>query len=80
VLINKQNECLFNNRIDILKGEEGLVRSRGFFFQKFLEGLCKDTLGESRPTVFPPAVTRLFFSGLFNLMKFTIGTGFDNHD
>jgi hypothetical protein len=66
--------------IDILKGGEGLVMSRGLFFQKSFEGLSEDTLGVSRPTVFPPAVTRLFFFGLFNLMKFTIGTGFDNHD
>jgi hypothetical protein len=53
--------------------------SRGLFFQKFFEGLYEDTLGVSRPTVFPPAVTRLFFSVLFELMIFTRQTGFDYH-
>jgi hypothetical protein len=58
---------------------EGTIMSGGLFFQKFFEGLYEDTLGVSRPTVFPPAVTRLFFSILFYLMKFTGQTRFDNH-
>ena len=55
------------------------ITSSGLFFQKSFEGLQEDTLGVSRPTVLPPAVTRLFFSVLFHLMKFTGQTRFDNH-
>jgi hypothetical protein len=61
------------------KGGEGAVMSRRFFFQKYFEGLSEDTLGISRPTVLPPAVTRLFFFILFYLMKFTAQARFDNH-
>jgi hypothetical protein len=57
----------------------GAILSGGVFFQKLFESLYKDTPGVSRPTVFPPAVTRLFFSVLFYLMKFTDQTRFDNH-
>jgi hypothetical protein len=53
-----------------LKGGEGAILSGGFFFQKLFEGLYKDTLGVSSPTVFPLAVARLFFSILSYLMKF----------
>jgi hypothetical protein len=56
-----------------------LILSRGFFFQKLLEGLSEDTLGVSRPTAFLPAMTRLFSSVLSYLMKLTEQTGFDNH-
>lgn len=52
---------------------------RGFLFQEFFEGLSEDALGVSRPTVFLPAMTCLFFSVLSYLMKFTGQTGFDNH-
>jgi hypothetical protein len=69
-LINKQNK---------LKTGEGLLMSRGFFSQKLLKGLCKNTLGVATPTVFPPAVTRLFFSVLFHLMIFAGQTRLDNH-
>jgi hypothetical protein len=78
-LVNKQNECLFNNRISKLEGGEGTILSGGFFFQKLFEGLYKDTLGVLRPAVFPPAVTRFFFSVLFCLMILTGQTIFDNH-
>ena len=63
----------------MLEGRKGLIASSGFFFQESFEGLSKDTLGVSRPTVLFPAVTRLFFSVLFHLVKFTGQTMFDNH-
>jgi hypothetical protein len=63
----------------MLKCGRGTILPRGFLFQEFFKGLSEDTLGVSRPTVFLPAVTRLFFSVLSYLMKFTGQTGFDNH-
>jgi len=62
-----------------MRGGEGAILSGGFFFQKLFEGLYKDTFGISSPTIFPPAVTRLFFSILSYLMKPTGRTRFDNH-
>lgn len=62
-----------------LKGGEGTILSGGFFFQKLFEGFYKDTSGVPRPAVFSPAMTRIFFSILFYLMKFTGKTRFDNH-
>ena len=62
-----------------MRGGERAILSGGFFFQKLFESLYKDTLGISRPTIFPPAVTRLLFSVLFYLMKPAGRTRFDNH-
>jgi hypothetical protein len=63
----------------MLKGGRETIMPRGFLFQEFFEGLSEDALGVSRPTVFLPAMTRLFSSILFYLMRFTGQTGFDNH-
>jgi hypothetical protein len=79
MLINKEFEWLFRNGKNRLKGGKGAILSRGLFFQKSFEGLSEDTLRVSRPTVFPPAVTRLFFSILFHLMILTGQARFDNH-
>ena len=62
-----------------MRGGEGAILSGGFFFQELFESLYKDTLGISSPTIFPPAVTRLFFPILFYLMKPAGRTRFDNH-
>ncbi len=60
-------------------GGKGAILSGGFFFQKLFECLYKDALGISSPAIFPPAVTRLFLSVLFYLMKPTGRTRFDDH-
>jgi hypothetical protein len=65
--------------IHMRESGEAAILSGGVFFQKFFEGFSEHTLGISRPTVFPPAVTRLFFSVLLYLMKFTEQARFDNH-
>jgi hypothetical protein len=79
MLTNKDFEWLFRSGKNMLKGGEGTIPSSGLFFQKSFKGLSEDTLGVSRPTVFPPTVTRLFFSVLFHLMIPTAQTRFDNH-
>lgn len=61
------------------EGGKGMILSSGLLFQKSFKGLSEDTLGVSRPTVFPPAVACLFFLVLFELMIFTRQTGFDYH-
>jgi len=63
-----------------LKGRIGALPSSGLFFQKSFEGLPEDASGVSTPTVFPPAVARLFLAVFFCLMVFTEQTRLDNHD
>jgi len=65
--------------IKMCEGGKGMILSSGLFFQKSFKGLSEGTLGVSRPTVFLSAVTRFFFSILFQLMMFTRQTGFDHH-
>jgi hypothetical protein len=62
-----------------LEGGTGAILPRGLFFQKSFEGLSENALGVSRPTVFFPTMTRLFFSILLYLMIFTEKTSFDDH-
>jgi hypothetical protein len=64
-------ETLLLLRIHMRESGEAATLSGGVFLQKLFEGLSEHTLGISRPTVFPPAVTRLFLSVLLYLMKFT---------
>jgi len=54
-----------------LKRRIGSLLSSGLFFQKPFEGLPEDAFGVSTPTVFPPAVARLFLAVFFRLMVFT---------
>jgi hypothetical protein len=65
--------------VERLKVGEGAILSGGLFFQKLFKGLYEDTFGVSRPTVFSPAMTRLFLSVPFYFMKITGQARFDNH-
>jgi hypothetical protein len=71
VLVNKQNEYLFNNRIEILKGGEGLVMSRGFFFQKLFKSFHANTFGKAGPAILSFTMTCLFLPFQSNGMIFT---------
>jgi hypothetical protein len=73
--VYQEEEWLYNNKINVLTGGDGLALLRGFFFQKFFERFCENTFRISGPAVFFPTMTGLLFFFQYDLMKLARETG-----